>query len=581
MKRNILWLNLLLLFFINVGCEDLKFGNKFLDKPLGTTITIDTVYSNKKYADQALNQAYKTLPDYMPLGTASNYLCMDAYSDLCYSKSSFYVTGNLASNYTSPFPFRLDQVLICSNVYKGIRNAWLYIENVDRVPDMSAEEKAIRKAEAKAIIAYHYMYVIRFYGGFPWIDHSYKFDDDFTFERLTLEETVNKTVALLDEAALDLPWYVSDDQSGRMTAAACKALKFRLLHFVASPLFNNNEPYAPGEASDKKLVWYGNYSEERWRDALEAGREFLRMNELNNNYYTIIDTDKPREDYVNGYWVRGSHEIIVSSHRYAIHNKGVKTYRAFTITNQSPRSSYADMFQMKDGTEFDWNNDEHRKHPYFDKTGEPVRDIRLYETLLVNGDKYQGREARVYLNGDEGQNGKYGTGSEYGYGPRKFIRDWGDEMNNKPYVCPLMRMPEIYLGIAEIMNELGMAHVKDEFGNNAYDYVFKVRDRAGLPGIDHISEGVDFREAVLRERALEFGYEQIRYFDIIRWKRGNDIFTRPLESLETTKESNGTFTYEVIKYEDMHYKWSEHWYLMPFALAEIQKKCGLIQNPGW
>lgn len=62
---------------------------------------------------------------------------------------------------------------------------------------MTDDEKRIRKAEAKVVIAFHYTQMIRFYGGMPWIDHAYAADEIFQFPRLTLEETVNKTVALL------------------------------------------------------------------------------------------------------------------------------------------------------------------------------------------------------------------------------------------------------------------------------------------------------------------------------------------------------------------------------------------------
>ncbi len=48
-----------------------------------------------------------------------------------------------------------------------IRKAYIYIENVDKVPDMTDDEKRIRKAEAKVVIAFHYTQMIRFYGGMP------------------------------------------------------------------------------------------------------------------------------------------------------------------------------------------------------------------------------------------------------------------------------------------------------------------------------------------------------------------------------------------------------------------------------
>ena len=67
-----------------VGCEDLKFGNSFLEKPQGDEKSIDSVFSQKRYADQALNQFYKSLPDYMPAlgGYHDGAFTLDLYSDL-------------------------------------------------------------------------------------------------------------------------------------------------------------------------------------------------------------------------------------------------------------------------------------------------------------------------------------------------------------------------------------------------------------------------------------------------------------------------------------------------------------------
>ena len=91
--------------------------------------------------------------------------------------------------------------------------------------------------------------------------------------------------------------------------------------------------------------------------------------------------------------------------------------------------------------------------------------------------------------------------------------------------------------MAEAMNELNKAEVRDEFGNTAYDYLNKTRERAGMPPIlaTDVPAGKPLREAILRERAIEFGYEEVRYFDLIRWKRA-DIFTGQLSRLIIKKQ---------------------------------------------
>lgn len=94
-------------------------------------------------------------------------------------------------------------------------------------------------------------------------------------------------------------------------------------------------------------------------------------------------------------------------------------------------------------------------------------------------------------------------------------------MKGKPYSCPMIRMPEIYLSIAEAMNQLGKANVPDEFEKTAYDYLNLVHERAGLPGVTSakVPQGDALLNYLLDERAREFGQEDVRYFDMMRHKR--------------------------------------------------------------
>ncbi|WP_302284745.1 RagB/SusD family nutrient uptake outer membrane protein [Bacteroides clarus] len=576
-----------LLAGLAIGCEDLKFGTNFLEKPMSDEVSIDTVFSQKRYADQAMNQFYKSLPDYTPSMNGYHYeaFILDVYSDLGYTTRLSWNHGSITSaSGGSSFPYQLTNKEVMGDPTYGIRKAYIYLENVDKVPDMSEEEKKVRKAEAKVVIGYHYMDMIRYYGAVPWIDHAYSAEEVFKFPRLTLEETVAKTVDLLDEAAKDLPWFTTDAEYGHMTAAAAKAIKFRLLMFVASPLFNNEVPYYEGQAATEHMSWYGDYQESRWKAALEAGKEFLRLNKENGDYYRVENTGNPREDYINGYFTKGNREVVMASFRWGVYAKGNKGFRMFDQGYGIPRGNHADMFLWHDGSKFDWNNPEHKAHPFFDAAGNPTRDIRLYETLVVNGDKYKGRKAAVYRGGTEGfgAGAKEGMKFQFGYGFRKFIRDKANEMDKKPYSCPLIRMPEIYLYMAEVMNQLGQASVKDEFGMDAYDYLNLVHERAGLPPVivAEVPSGEPLLEYLLDERAREFGQEDIRYHDMRRYRKGAEWATRPLEELVTTKEDDDKFNYQVNVREEK-YLWYDHWYLIPFPVSEINKKYGLIQNPGW
>ncbi|MCI7071564.1 MAG: RagB/SusD family nutrient uptake outer membrane protein [Bacteroides pyogenes] len=587
----------LLLCGVLAGCEDIKFGEKFLDKPLSNELNIDSVFNKKIYAEQALAEVYHSLPDFLPMQGRMGYGVLEILTDLAdWTKKGapkFY-TGTVdgTSVFLEHLPYRLDvdgRTVGVGPVY-GIRRAYVYLENVDRVHDMTTEEKAVGKAEAKVLIAYHYTQMLRYYGGMPWIDHAYKASDDMKMPRMTVQETVDKIVSLLDEAASVLPWEVDAAEDGRVTAAAALALKSRVLQFAASPLFNADKPYMEGEAAARHFVWYGGYSADRWQKALNAGQEFLKKNKEHADAYRLVNTGNPREDFVAGYFERNNKETLISSRRFTTYMTGKTPFAQIRYGVASPTLTYVDMFQMNDGTEFDWNNKNHKDFPFFDNNGKPRRDIRLYETVAVNQDKFKGsQKVEIYVGAKQAP---YNSGkmSYNGFAMRKFIRNFNDEVNGKFYTCPLLRLPEVYLNIAEAMNELGKASIADASGRTAYDYVNLIRKRAGMPSITPASvpPGETLREAILRERAVEFGYEEVRYFDLIRWKR-SDVFTKQLSRLIIKKapKNPDKFSYEISTEmaETRQYakpdKWNNKYFLLPLPVNEINKKYGLIQNPGW
>ncbi|MDR0792026.1 MAG: RagB/SusD family nutrient uptake outer membrane protein [Chitinophagaceae bacterium] len=78
-----------------------------------------------------------------------------------------------------------------------------------------------------------------------------------------------------------------------------------------------------------------------------------------------------------------------------------------------------------------------------------------------------------------------------------------------------MRYSEILLLYAEALNELNGSSA------DVYSYIQMVRDRANLPDLATTNPGMtqdQIRDQLAHERALEFGIENIRFFDIMRWK---------------------------------------------------------------
>lgn len=178
------------------------------------------------------------------------------------------------------------------NNWAYIRHCWTVYENIDRVPDMTPEEKNYVKAEALALIAYRYMGMFYRYGGLPIVRKSFTSpaDPEVSMGRSSLSETLDYILELCQKAYDGLPegdWSAADQ--GRMTRGAVLAIKARTLLFAARPLFNSATPYI--ESAHNDLVCFGSSDPERWNTAIGANEDVLEW-ALEYNY-RLLNTAEP------------------------------------------------------------------------------------------------------------------------------------------------------------------------------------------------------------------------------------------------------------------------------------------------
>ena len=153
-------------------------------------------------------------------------------------------------------------------------------------------------------------------------------------------------------------------------------------------------------------------------------------------------------------------------------------------------------------------------------------------------------------------------------------------MAGKQDQWPYLLLPEIYLSYAEALNEVGRT-------SDAYQYVNYVRARVRLPGLKSGLTQDEMRKEILDERAREFGVEEVRYYDMIRWKQAKD-FRKILHGIRIRRGDNSTYSYEKFSIkkrfiqdgEDGTIFFTPKWYLSPFPFVEMNKGY-LTQNPGW
>ena len=588
-----------------IACESLKLGDEGLSKaPETSGATIDTLFATLKDADKVLAQAYWFLP-YGIVSDFDNRMGNDqleALTDHYISNkvtdsdgpNLLYYTGGLSAS-TSMRKYMTYNFGGTSDDrdYYAIRYGWLFLENADRIPNASAAAIACKKAEAKMCIALAYSNMLRFVGGVPLIDHAVRADETMEYPRATFAETVDFIVKLCDEAAPDLPWYTSQTDDGRFTRAAALGLKLRVLLFAASPTFNSATPW---RSDANEYHCYTNYDANRWKRAKDAADEFMTQL-INNGYYQMIQATPdangnitPRQyrlAYRKGYFNRGTTECIISirkSNSTSYHDSMIKDAGNY---GNGCTLNYVNKFGWADGSEFpedfDWENP--NREPFFkvDPAGTLVvsgvtlsetRDPRLYENVAVPGDIWRdGTVGRAY------DNHRYRQANCPGFLQMKYILQQSTDRNTPPHFCN-MRLPEVLLSAAEAYNEYEGPSEK------AIGWVNAVRARVGLKPLEEGLTKEQFRKAIQRERDCEFGFEEVRWFDMVRWGL-TEAFTTPLSALSSTgnKDSEATsFTFKVrasFPARSWWTNWDTKWYLSPIPTVEINKGYGMTQNPGW
>lgn len=635
--------------FAASSCSDLKFGNDFLEKAPGADMTLEQIFSSKLYAERELIGAYASLRTCLTVhsnngnyefqngGNKIGWDNLDAMTDLMQSHCTWggviktYYAGTYnaeAENEGSgKFGFLPDQ----EGAWTGIRRAWIFINNVDRVHDMTDEEKKVRKGEARMIIALQMHEMLRHFGGVPILDDYATPENEMTadYSRRTVRQCVDFIVNMCEQAAKELPWTVADADNGRMTAAGALALKARVLQLAARPLFNASTPYlqaqeptAANKASVKEdpglMTWLGSYKQENWQAVADACEDFFKKNTENGDAYRMVmpqtnDAEGYRQAFSTCYADRKSPEIIIHTGRAipTYSNTYHRFYFGLTDQGQAGRGygggcvtlNFVDMFTAADGTPSDyrkWLSDHGHDGTVYNNpfTG---KDPRLYETVLIAGDRYRTRCAETWIDGLEhgsSANPKCATG----FIIRKFLWDYNDEFLNKATNSAYIRLPELYLMYAEALNELGRSQ-------EALSWLNKTRTRVGLPEMTlpnaaklHSGQALPdypecslkgdkyLREEILDERAREFCFEEVRWFDIAFWKR-EDLMRKILYGIQITRKS-GSFEEGnlVLTYSDpskmdqgriWQDKFSPKWFLSAFPSDEINKGYGLVQNPGW
>ena len=163
--------------------------------------------------------------------------------------------------------------------YQGIRQAAIFIQNVDMCNELTSEERADYKAQARFVRAYYYWKLLQKYGPVPIVpEEGQDYTDSYealSIPRNTYDECADYIASEMALAAKDLPLKRELMSVSRPTRGAALAVRAKALLYAASPLMNGNtDGYAEKLVDDKgNRLLAAAYDEKKWARAAAAAKD--------------------------------------------------------------------------------------------------------------------------------------------------------------------------------------------------------------------------------------------------------------------------------------------------------------------
>lgn len=504
-----------------------------------------------------------------------------------------------------------------NTLYKGIRQCYIFIANIDGVDGIDASTKTQYKAEANFLIGYYHFLLVRMYG--PVVIADQQFDINMPVEdyplRATYDDTVNFIVSKLDESAQNLPMeMVSSSDYGRATSVIAKAVKARLLLYAASPLFNGggengSSLYSGFTDTNGTQLISTSYDHEKWKRALDACKEAIDIAEAagialysNSTFNTDLPSDPIEKDLRYTFIDKNSNEIIWGETRresiYDFQNKSTPFIAGTSWNGVAPTLTILEAFYTENGLPID-KDPEYDYNGRFNITATDLgntiklnlnREPRFNAWISYHNSNYEiirGSSQQILTryrrNDGQGIQGRSNNYSPTGYLNKKGVAPGLVQSQlqvSVNYPWPVFRLGELYLNYAEALIEYGQ-----DFAT-AKQYLDRVRTRAGIPTVDEAwnpiggaNDKATLRSIVRQERTIELYLENHRFWDLRRWQIADQYLDERLKGMNIQGATDEDF----FQVTDVQFprSFSQRNFLMPIPQEEVNKNELLVQNPGY
>jgi len=582
---------------------------KYLDQVPEQSLDIEKTFSTMPLAEQFLANVYDAVPNEYRQRDPSQ---QNAGVWTCGSDEAEFTWGDEFANNINNASYDASSGVTgayWTNYYRGIRAASVFLQNADKISVIgSSRDKIVKhKAEARALRAIYYFYLMRIYGPVVLMgEEPVAVDANLQIPRSSYDECTAYVVSELAKAADDLPavWDNSVVDAGRITKGVCLAIRAQALMYAASPLFNGNTDYAALKNKDGKQLISQTFDANKWKIASDAYRDFMTqfvpsVYELNIDMNNgVIDPYMSFKNAIIKDWTKESIFVRVSNSvgpwQYALvpHHDGApggnesqggaaidptqEMVDAFFTANgrsiDDPQSGYV----TSGTTLFQAPLDTKARDTYNQWVN---REPRFYVSITYNNSMWLNTQngeiiTQLYYNGNSGHATTQSDYSKTGYIARKAMGFSKWDINNR--VLTLIRLAEVYLNYAECLNE-------SQPGNaDIMKYINLIRTRAGIPtygsaDLPAPTNQADVREAIRKERRVELAFENNRFFDVRRWKIAEQTDNAPMHGLSYDSNMPGFLNVRVFE----NRVFTKQHYLFPIPSGDVNNDKQLVQNTGW
>ena len=457
-----------------------------------------------------------------------------------------------------------------TKAYTAIADANMYLEKLDQT-DISEwqytpnyenwlSQMEMFPYELRFLRAYFYFELFKTYGDVPLVTTTLTNAQANNIQRTPADQIVKFIVDECDAIAPYLPVSYETEfgsEIGRATRIAVYALKARTLLYAASPLHNPN--------GDKA----------KWAKAAEACKYILDNAStwgLSLNTYSSLWGGNAffNTELIFGIGRGDSNDFEKANYPVGVENGS---------SGNCPSQSLVDQYEYQDngetfGERYPGDIDLNTVDPY------EGLDPRFALTVVKNGDTWpsngaQAKEIETFVGGFNAAP-KYGA-TPTGYYLRKYVDGscvtTTDNQTYSRHTWILFRLGEFYLDYAEaVYNATGSAN-DDTYGMTANDAINKLRTRADIQMPKFKEDGEEWVKRYERERMVELAFENHRFWDVRRWKKGAQYF-KTIQA--ATISSSLMLTRSTITRQ-----WDDKFNFYPIPQSELKKNPNLTQNPGW